>query len=165
MVRKISKQGRQKNRSINLLKTNTSSCAAWVTISEAFLHSRLFDGHAAIGAKVWIITMTKHIPVNILHLHPYLHWSCPCRAWFCLQLGCFHLYVILPGPFVEICFHRFVAIWRSPTSHIFTDIFGWRRVKYVRDARSHLDRDCRLCRSDVHIRLQHRRGIVCTAVQ
>lgn len=82
-------------------------------------------------------------------------WGASTSTWYCTD----HLW-----KFAFTNLRPSGSPWRAEQRHIFTDIFGWRRVKYVRDARSHLDRDCRLCRSDVRIRLQHRHGVVCTAI-
>lgn len=82
-------------------------------------------------------------------------WGVSTSMWYCTD----HL-----GKFAFTNLRPSGSPWRAEQRHIFTDIFGWRRVKYVRDTRSHLGRDCRLCRSDVRIRLQHRHGVVCTAI-
>lgn len=82
-------------------------------------------------------------------------WGVSTSTWYCTD----HL-----GKFAFTNLRPSGSPWRAEQRHIFTDIFGWRRVKYVRDAQSHLDRDGRLCRSDVRIRLQHRHGVVCTAI-
>lgn len=81
---------------------------------------RRFNGQRAKGR---ILTVRQHLPVTLYIHTATLTGHQRCSMWFYLHLGCFHLYMILPRPFVGICFHKFAAIWRSPTSRANAHIY------------------------------------------